>query len=112
MQLNFCTGNGIYVGDGNVVEATPSWNNGVQITSRNNIKHILGMVGRDWTKHGKLPWLTYSHYTEVEQLVDDLIRCELITSPNYCIEVLNKEKTANPDYIRVVLENAVKQIKK
>ena len=45
----------IYIGVGKVVEATLPWNNGVQITSLDNIRHIPGMVGRIWTKHGKLP---------------------------------------------------------
>jgi peptidoglycan hydrolase-like protein with peptidoglycan-binding domain len=41
---------GIYIGDGQVVESTPSWKNGVQITSLN---------ARNWLKHGKLPWVEY-----------------------------------------------------
>lgn len=49
---------GIYVGDGLVVEATPSWKDGVQITACN--RTIDGYKRRYWVKHGKLPWLTYS----------------------------------------------------
>ena len=41
---------GIYIGDGLVVESTPKWNNGVQITA-------IGK--RTWTKHGKLPYVSY-----------------------------------------------------
>lgn len=48
---------GIYVGDGLVVEATPSWKNGVQVTACN--KNIKGYNRTNWTKHGKLPYLTY-----------------------------------------------------
>ena len=48
---------GIYVGDGLVVEATPSWKDGVQITACN--RAIRGYNRRDWVKHGRLPWLTY-----------------------------------------------------
>ena len=40
---------GVYIGDGKVVECTPQWRNGVQITSK-----------RKWQKHGKLPYITYS----------------------------------------------------
>lgn len=48
---------GIYIGDGLVVEATPIWADGVQITACN--RSISGYNRRDWTKHGKLPWVTY-----------------------------------------------------
>lgn len=48
---------GIYVGDGLVVECTPIWKDGVQITACNCNK--AGYNRRDWTKHGKLPWVTY-----------------------------------------------------
>ena len=48
---------GIYVGDGLVVECTPAWENGVQITACNQDK--FGYHRRDWTKHGKLPYVTY-----------------------------------------------------
>lgn len=54
---------GIYVGDGMVVECTPAWDNGVQITACNRDK--TGFHRRDWTKHGKLPYVTY----EAELLV-------------------------------------------
>lgn len=40
---------GVYIGDGKVVECTPQWRNGVQITSK-----------RKWQKHGKLPYIIYS----------------------------------------------------
>ena len=41
---------GIYIGDGKVIESTPKWKNGVQITS---------VEIRAWRKHGKLPWVKY-----------------------------------------------------
>ena len=41
---------GIYVGNGQVVESTPKWKNGVQITS---------LSARKWLKHGKLPYVEY-----------------------------------------------------
>lgn len=49
---------GIYIGDGLAVECTPSWKNGVQITSVNRTK--IGYNRRNWTKHGKLPYVSYS----------------------------------------------------
>lgn len=48
---------GVYVGNGLVVECTPKWKNGVQITACNTTK--TGYNRRDWTKHGKLPWIEY-----------------------------------------------------
>lgn len=48
---------GVYIGKGLVVECTPRWNNGVQITAMN--KSIKGFHMRTWNKHGKLPWVDY-----------------------------------------------------
>lgn len=41
---------GVYIGSGQVVEASPKWKNGVQITS---------LRDREWLKHGKLPYIEY-----------------------------------------------------
>lgn len=51
---------GIYVGDGLAVECTPSWENKVQITACN--RKISGYNRRNWTKHGKLPYITYERH--------------------------------------------------
>ena len=50
---------GIYIGDGLAVECTPIWKDGVQITAVHNIEIKSGYNGRTWTKHGKLPYITY-----------------------------------------------------
>lgn len=50
---------GIYIGDGLAVECTPVWKDGVQITAVHNIGQKSGYNGRSWTKHGKLPYVTY-----------------------------------------------------
>ena len=50
---------GIYLGDGLAVEATPKWSDCVQITAVHNIGRKDGYNGRTWTKHGKLPYVTY-----------------------------------------------------
>lgn len=42
---------GVYIGNGNVVESTPSWKNGVQITE---------ISKRKWKCHGKLPQIVYN----------------------------------------------------
>ena len=59
---------GIYVGDGLAVECTPIWSDGVQITACNCSK--AGYNRRDWTKHGKLPWVTYEVQEEKEPAGD------------------------------------------
>lgn len=51
---------GIYIGDGLAVECTPKWDNGVQITAVGNIGTKAGYETRKWTKHGKLPYVTYT----------------------------------------------------
>ena len=48
---------GIYIGDGLCVECTPSWENKVQITACN--RSVKGYKRRNWTKHGKLPYIDY-----------------------------------------------------
>ena len=48
---------GVYIGDGLVVECTPSWKNCVQITACNCKK--AGYNTRNWQKHGKLPYIEY-----------------------------------------------------
>ena len=50
---------GIYIGDGLAVECTPSWKNCVQITAVANIGAKAGYNSRKWTRHGKLPYVTY-----------------------------------------------------
>ncbi|MBB6218644.1 hypothetical protein HNQ80_004818 [Anaerosolibacter carboniphilus] len=50
---------GVYIGNGKVIECTPSWSNNVQVTACLNIGSISGLNGRRWTKHGKLPYITY-----------------------------------------------------
>lgn len=64
---------GIYIGDGLAVECSPKWANKVQITACNQDK--AGYNRRNWTKHGKLPYVTYSSsnsaYTQ-KQFVKDV----------------------------------------
>lgn len=56
---------GVYIGNGLAVECTPSWKNGVQITSCNCTKS--GYNRRNWTKHGKLPYVKYVTSTPVSE---------------------------------------------
>lgn len=41
---------GVYIGGGNVIEATPNWKDGVQITK---------LSARKWLKHGMMPQIEY-----------------------------------------------------
>lgn len=54
---------GIYIGDGLAVECTPKWQNRVQVTAVSNIGAKSGYNARKWTKHGKLPYVTYDGST-------------------------------------------------
>ena len=51
---------GIYIGGGLVVEATPRWKGGVQISALGNIGGVKGYNSRTWSRHGFLPWVDYS----------------------------------------------------
>jgi cell wall-associated NlpC family hydrolase len=51
---------GVYIGNGKVVESSPKWTNGVQVTA---------LTARNWLKHGKLPWVEYS-VEEVRNVVN------------------------------------------
>ena len=48
--------NGIYVGNGYAIEATPKWEGGVQISQ---FKDPKAFHYREWLQHGRLPFLTY-----------------------------------------------------
>ena len=52
---------GIYVGNGLAVECTPKWKNCVQKTAVGNIGTKAGYNTRTWTKHGKIPWVSYAN---------------------------------------------------
>ena len=62
---------GVYVGGGLAVECTPNWKDGVQITAVHNIATKAGYNGRKWTKHGKLPWVTYENVSNLGTIKPD-----------------------------------------
>lgn len=68
---------GIYIGNGLAVECTPSWKDGVQITAVHNIGKKSGYNGRSWTKHGKLPYVTYEASAEPVQTENTNDACTL-----------------------------------
>ena len=49
---------GVYIGDGLAVECTPAFSGDVQITACN--RDVKGYNRRDWTCHGKLPYISYT----------------------------------------------------
>ena len=51
---------GVYIGNGLAVECTPAWKNQVQVTAVGNIGAKAGYNTRTWSKHGKLPYVTYT----------------------------------------------------
>lgn len=51
---------GVYIGDGLVVECTPIWKDGVQITACGNIGKKAGYNTRTWTQHGKSKFIDYN----------------------------------------------------
>lgn len=50
---------GIYLGDSVAAESTPIWADGVQLTAVANIGTRAGLPARRWTRHGRIPYLTY-----------------------------------------------------
>ena len=55
---------GVYVGNGLAVECTPAWGDCVQVTAVHNIGKKSGYNGRKWSKHGKLPYVSYTAAAE------------------------------------------------
>ena len=71
-EVVWCKGHiGIYIGDGLAVECTPAWKNGVQVTAVANIGTVEGYSSRKWTKHGKLPWVTYEETAPAKPIPPD-----------------------------------------
>lgn len=52
---------GVYVGEGLVIECTPSWSNNVQITGLGNkpFKNTYNGKSRVWSGHGKIRYINY-----------------------------------------------------
>lgn len=50
---------GVYLGNGNVMESTPKWKNGVQLTD---------VQWRKWKTHGRLPFIEYTQSEEKKEI--------------------------------------------
>ena len=84
---------GVYIGDGLAVECSPKWKNGVQITACNCTKS--GYNTRTWTKHGKLPYITYikegKEVTAINDIVSELYKNGVLTDKELWIKKLGKD---------------------
>lgn len=96
---------GIYIGNGEVIECTPKWENKVQISKLGN----LGFTGekvRKWEKWGKLPYIDYSDvqltYTVVKDDTLSGIAKEFDVSLDSLIEI-NDIKDPNMIYVGQVI---------
>ena len=63
---------GIYVGDGKVIESSPKWKNGVQITNLGNISKYKTGNYRIWEQWGKLNYIDYKVKVEVNRVKYEL----------------------------------------
>lgn len=98
---------GIYIGSGKVVEATPDWSGGVQISdiSASGKRTKNGSGSACWTKHGKLPYITYEKATKKLESGNDIV-WELmngkhkieITEVQRAVKALDKAKS-NPEFM-------------
>ena len=57
---------GVYMGDGKVIECTPKWTNDVQYSHLGNLGYKTGHW-RNWTKHGRIPWVEYVNAPATEK---------------------------------------------
>ena len=117
----WCKGHiGVYIGGGLAVECTPKWKNCVQVTACNCSKS--GYNRRDWTKHGKLPYVTYTGQAENvtgggaatttqtdSPAVDKLAKLGVINSPGYWKQAV---KSGAVKYLDALLVKAAAKITK
>lgn len=82
---------GVYMGNGQVVECTIAWDNGVQITNLNNINGKGASHGRTWVKHGKLPYVDYSSGSTSTGSTDRNSNSVAEEAALYGMEVANKD---------------------
>ena len=57
---------GVYIGNGQAIEATPQWDDDVQYSNVANLGNDSGH-SRAWQKHGKLPWIEYVEVNESKE---------------------------------------------
>lgn len=89
---------GVYIGDSKVIECTPRWNiapHGVKITNLGNHGVYTGW-SRTWTKHGKIPYITYVKEDELDMTKQefDIVKREFIESitTEEALQIFNKAR--------------------
>ena len=108
-ELLWCKGHvGIYIGGGLGVECTPKWDGGVQITAVGNIGKKGGYNTRAWTKHGKLPYVTYTAEKATSKAVEPAKSYEDAYARTYTVSafLLNLRRGA------AITKGSVKLLKK
>ena len=96
---------GIYIGDGKVIECTPSWKNKVQVTACLNIGPVQGHAGRKWTNHGKLPFIEYENpKPEVRELTHAVVRGDNLSkiAAKYGVTVADIAKLNNITNVNII----------
>jgi hypothetical protein len=96
---------GVYIGDGLAVECTPSWKNCVQITACNCNKN--GYNRRNWTKHGKLPYITYEKAVNVPENANNETKGNGTMRYFELLDEMNIRKTPNGTKIGTAPKGAV-----
>ena len=71
---------GVYIGNGLAVECTPSFDGGVQITAVANMQERANYYNRRWSKHGRMPWVSYA-YEVVEEKKNGTIIVDGVEHP-------------------------------
>ena len=78
-ELVYMTGHvGVYVGNGIVIECSPRWKNGVQRSYLGNLPQYKHDNYREWTSHGKLPWVDYDYSEQPDPVDIDTLAHEVI----------------------------------
>lgn len=81
---------GVYIGNDKIIEATPSFGDGVVITNLANVGNT-DFPTRRWVKHGELPWVDYSVEVQSEP------------KPEY-VEILEKHLSHPQDWVGFIEE--------
>lgn len=96
---------GIYIGNAQVVECSPAWKNGVQITRVLNIKSpTMQNASRMWTKHGKLPFINYLNIDNILKSEEQVAKEVLQGKWGNGIDRKEKLIKAGYDYINIQKE--------
>ena len=99
---------GVYVGDNLVVESSPAFKNKVQFTGLANNGGKAGYNNRKWTKHGKLPYITYIEEDELDmtkkEFIESLTNEEALTLVNKARIALQAKQVTEKDYAKPALD--------